>query len=377
MLDVLPFKFIKMKKKKLSIRFVALILSGLFLFQSCEEKAKKPEEKVKYIIPDSLLRTLTIDTVQNCPLQNALALTGMVDFNQDKQVNIFSLVSGNVKDIKVQLGDYVNAGQVLAIVKSSEMAGYSNNLVIAETNVTSTKKQLDANNELYKNGLASILDVTTAQANYDQAVSALETAKKILKINSDNVNGEYVIKAPISGFVVQKNITNNTTVRPDNGTALFTISDLKDVWVQANVYEANIEKVHLGDPAEVKILSEPDKVFTGKVDKILNVLDPSSKVIKVRVVLQNPDYILKPEMYASVVVSNSAGKEALCIASSALVYETSRYYVLVYKGNGNADITPVEILNKLGSKTFISSGVHAGDMVIASSALQIYRELNN
>ena len=366
-----------MKKMKFSIGTVALVFFSSFLLQSCEEKARKVEEKVKYVIPDSLLRTLVIDTVRQCPLQNALSLTGMVDFDQDKQVNIFSLVSGNVKDIKVQLGDYVTAGQVLATVKSSEMAGYSNNLVIAETNVTSTKKQLDANNELYKNGLASILDVTTAESNYAQAKSALETAKKILKINSDNVNGEYVIKSPINGFVVQKNITNNTTVRPDNGTTLFTISDLKDVWVQANVYEANIEKVHLGDPVEVKILSEPDKVFSGKIDKILNVLDPSSKVIKVRVVLQNPDYILKPEMYASVVVSNSTGKEALCIPSTALVYEASRYYVLIYSGKGNANITPVEILNKLGDKTYISSGINIGDQVIASSALQIYSELNN
>src|SRR5208337_2313475 len=112
--------------------------------------------------------------------------------------------------------------------------------------------------------------------------------------------------------------------------------------------------------------SEPDKIFTGKVDKILNVLDPSSKVVKVRVALQNPDYILKPQMYASVIVSNPEGREALCIPSSALVYETSRYYVLVYKGKGDADITPVEVLNTLGDKTYLSSGVREGDKIIAS-----------
>lgn len=365
-----------MQKRKL-ISGIAILLFSSLMMQSCEEKSKKPEEKVKYTIPDSLLRTLVIDTVQQCPLKNALSLTGMVDFDQDKQASIFSLVSGIVQDVKVQLGDYVTTGQVLAVVKSSEMAGYSNNLVIAESNVTATKKQLDANNELYKNGLASILDVTTAQSNYDQALSALNTAKKVLKINGNNDKGDYIIKSPVSGFIVQKNITNNTAVRSDNGTNLFTISDLKDVWVQANVYEANIEKVHVGDPVDVKILSEPNRVFAGKVDKILNVLDPATKVIKVRVVLQNPDYILKPDMYASVVVSNSAGREALCVPSSAIVYETSRYYVLVYRGNGNADITPVEILNKLGDKTYISSGVQVGDKVIASLALQIYSELNN
>jgi cobalt-zinc-cadmium efflux system membrane fusion protein len=108
-----------------------LLLSATFFLHGCGENKKQPEGKVKYVIPDSLLRTLTIDTVKKCPRINVIKLTGMVDFDQDKQVNIFSLVSGNIQDIKVQLGDYVSAGQVLAIVKSSEMAGYSNNLVVA------------------------------------------------------------------------------------------------------------------------------------------------------------------------------------------------------------------------------------------------------
>ena len=358
--------------------YSVFLITILFFLNGCKENNNTTEEKVKYIIPDSLLHTLVIDTVTKCPLEDVIKLTGMVDFNQDKQVNIFSLVSGNITDIKVQIGDFVTKDQVLAVVKSSEMAGYSNNLVIAETNVTATKKQLEATNDLFRSGLASVLDVTTAQVNYDQAVSQLEMVKRILKINGDNINGEYVIKSPINGFIVQKNVTNNTLVRTDNANALFTISDLKEVWVQANVYEANIEQVHLGDNAEVRILSAPDKAFIGEVNKILNVLDPTSKVIKVRIVLQNPDYNLKPQMFASVLISSPVkGHEALCVSSKALIYERSRYYVLVYKGKGNADITPVELLNTLGDKTYIKSGVKEGDKIIASMALQLYSELNN
>jgi membrane fusion protein, heavy metal efflux system len=365
--------------KRSHLNFIAgmlLVAAGISM-QGCGEKETKPAEKVKYTIPDSLMHTLVIDTVRKCPLVNALTLTGMVDFDQDKQVNIFALVSGNVEDVKVQLGDHVSAGQTLAIIKSTEMANYSNNLVVAQTNVDATKKQLDAQKELYKNGLSSVLDVTAAQTNYDQARSALETAKRVIKINGSSENGEYVVRAPISGFIVQKNITNNTFVRSDNTNALFTISDLNQVWVQANVYEANIEKVHVGDQAQVKVLSEPDKIFTGKVDKILNVLDPTSKVAKVRVVLDNADYVLKPQMFASVMVANPENREALCISSKALVYENSRYYVVLYKGGGNADIAPVEVLNTLGDKTYINSGIAEGDKIIAAQALQIYTELNN
>ena len=354
------------------------MLPGFLLVAGCSEQVKKVEEKAKYRIPDSLLAGIRIDTVRDCPYENVLKLTGVVDFDQDRQVNIFSLVSGNIQDIKVQLGDYVNAGQVLGVVKSSEMATYDNSLVVAETNLTSAKKQYDAQQEMYKAGLASALDLAAAKTAYDQAVAAVEMAKKILKINGNNEKGgDYVIKSPVSGFVVQKNVTNNTAVRPDNGNALFTISDLKNVWVQANVYEANIEKVHLGDQAEIKILSEPDRIFKGKVDKILNVLDPTTKVAKVRVILPNPDYVLKPQMFAGVMVYNATGKTAICVPASAVVYESSRYYVLVYNGKGDADIRPVDVLNTVGDKMYLKSGVNPGEKVVASMALQIYNELNN
>ena len=357
-----------------------LILVGLFdllLMQGCGENVKKPEERSKYQVPDSLLKSLSIDTVRIAPLVDVVRLTGIVDFDQDRLVNIYSLVSGNIQEIKVQTGDFVWKGEPLAIVRSSEMAGYSNNLVLAETNVITSKKQLDAMNDLYKSGLASVLDVTSAQAGYDQAISQLEMARRILKINGEKTNGDYPITSPINGYVVQKNVTNNTMVRADNSNNLFTVADLSDVWVQANVYEANASQVHVGDHAEVRILSAPDVIFKGQIDKIQNVLDPSSKVIKVRIILQNADNLLKPLMFASVVVSNPTGLAALCIPGKALVYDRSRYYVLRYNGRGDADIVPVEVIQSLPDKAFIRSGLREGDRIITSSTLQIYSELNN
>jgi len=354
-----------------------LILLGLCL-QSCHSENNKPaEENRKYVIPDSLLQTLNIDTVQTLPLVNTISFTGMVDVNQDNQVNIFPLVSGNARDIKVQLGDYVTAGQVLGTVTSSEMAGYTNNLVVAQTNLTSAKRQLDATNDLFKNGLASSVDVTGAQTNYDQAVAQLEMAQRILKINGDNTKGVWEIKAPVSGFIVQKNVTNGTSIRTDNATNLFTISDLKNVWVWANVYESNIGNIHLGDDVKVTTLSYQGKIFKGKVDKMLSALDPTTKVMKVRVVISNETYELKPQMFASIEIANPENKKALCVSSKALIYDNSRYYVLVYNGHGDASITPVEVLNTLGDKTYIKSGLKEGDKVIATAAILIYGELNS
>jgi membrane fusion protein, heavy metal efflux system len=193
------------------MRIIFLSLIVALLFSACHENNENVlGDKTPYVIPDSLLHTLSFDSVRQGEMINSIILTGQVDFNQDKQVNIFPIVSGNVHDVSVQLGDYVTAGQTLATIRSSEMAGYSNNLIQAQTALTAAKKQLDATQDLYKSGLASILDLTNAQTGYDQAVAQLEMVQRILRINGNNTQGEFVVKAPISGFIVQKAVTDGT-----------------------------------------------------------------------------------------------------------------------------------------------------------------------
>jgi membrane fusion protein, heavy metal efflux system len=358
--------------------FFILLIAIPFWFSSCNDSdAKNIDERAPYIIPDSILKTIVIDSVREGELINSVNFTGQVDFNQDKQVNLFPLISGNIQDIKVQLGDYVRAGQTLAVIKSSEMAGYSNNLLIAETNLTAAQKQLEATRDLFHSGLASQLDVINAEVNDDQAKAQLEMSKRILKINGNSTKGEYEVKAPISGFIVQKLVTNAQAIRADNGNPLFTISDLRDVWIWANVYESNLTKVHTGDNVGISILSYPDRVFKGKVDKIMEILDPSTKVSKVRIVLNNAGYLLRPQMFATITVTNTQHKKALYIPNSALIFDHSQYYVLLYRGGGKADITPVEKLGVLDNKTYITTGVKEGDKIIASNSIDVYNQLNN
>ncbi len=367
-------------KKMIKTIFVSgtLLFSAAAFLQSCKGKENvDPGMSEKYVMPDSLFRTLKIDTVMKCPLVNSITLTGQVAFNDDKVAKIYPMVSGTITDIKVMLGDYVTAGEELGVIRSSEMAGYSNDLVNAQTNLQVTKKNLDAKEDMAKDGLASQSDVLAAQAAYTQAQSELNRVNSVLNINGGNTKGQYIIKSPISGFVVEKFATNDMAIRSDNGTNLFTISDLSDVWVMANVYESNIMSVRLGDSVSITTLSYPDKVFRGKIDKILNVLDPTNKVMKVRVVLPNPGYLLKPEMFASVTLSTKENQEALCVPSSALIFDNSQYYLLVYKSNSDIEIKPVRVINAIGDKTFISSGVNEGDVIIGSQALLIYQALNS
>ena len=252
------FSKLKFSNKMIkTIITVTTLLSGLFIFSGCNPDSKKVDEKPKYVITDSILKTLQIDSVMKCPEVNSLTLTGKVAFNEEKVVRIFPLVSGNITDVNAQLGDYVNKGQKLGMIRSSEMAGYGNDLVTSKTNLLIAKKNLDASEDMYKSGLLSQKDFITAQQLYKQSESQLQRSNEVLQINGGNTQGEYIVRSPISGFIVEKQINNNMAIRNDNNNSLFTISDLKNIWVIANVYESNIPQVHLGDDAEVTTLSYP------------------------------------------------------------------------------------------------------------------------
>ncbi len=366
-----------MKRFKKNHIAVIFFIGLSWLLFSCNSDKPADDARVPYQVPDSLMKTLTIDTVKTSSLTNAIKFNGLIDFNPDKVVNIFPLISGNLQNINVMPGDFVKAGQVLGIIKSAEVANYNAALISAEATIRSTAVQLAQQKALFKSGLASQIDITNADVNYEQAMAAKVAAEKILSINGNNKNGEYVIKSPIDGFVVQKNVTNGMAIRTDNNTGLFTISDLKQVWVQANVYEQNISKVHLGDEVEVSTIAYPDKIFKGKIDKLMNVLDPTSKVMKMRIVLNNPDYILKPQMFATVTVNNSENKEAISVSSGALIFDHSQYYVLLYKGRKDIQIRPVDVISINGQTAYIKSGVLPGERLIGSQAILIYGSLNN
>jgi cobalt-zinc-cadmium efflux system membrane fusion protein len=359
------------------ILYILLTGSFFLLIQSCETKEKKPEADKGYVIPDTVMKALRVDTVSTSQLVTAITLTGKVGTNDDNVVPVYSLVSGIVNDIKVNLGDNVSSGQTLAVVRSQEMAQYSSDLLNAETNLSVAQKNLEKTVDLFHSGLASVPDTLAARVGLQQAQAELSRVNRVLKINGGNSEGDFVVRAPIGGFIVQKGATNNMLIRGDNSTSLFTISDLKNVWVQANVYESNISLIHQGENVDVTTLAYPGRTFKGRIDKVMNVLDPTSKVMKVRVVLPNPDYALKPEMYASITVSDKENKQCLSVPSSAVIFDHSQNFVLVFHSKSDVVITPVTVLSAVGDKTFIATGVNEGEKIVSSQAILIYNALNS
>lgn len=329
----------------------------------------------KFCIPDSIMPEITFDTVSFRPVINEFNLIGKVTYDQDKVVKLYPLVSGNVTDVRVALGDYVEKGQVLAIVKSSEITGAENDIVSAQSDLAVAEKNLEATRDMYKGGIASEKDYLTAQKETDKARSVLNKTKTILSIYGGN-QSDYVVKSPISGFIVEKFVNPNMQIRPDNATNLFTISDLKKIWIIASVFETEIANIKIGENVSITTISYPDRIFSGKIDKIYNVLDPDNKTMKVRIQLENKDILLKPEMFANVRVHQVSDSSMLAVPSNSIVFDRNKYWIIVYKDKCDLIVTQVDIVSSAGSYTYVRSEIKPGEKVITNLQLLIYNAMN-
>jgi len=355
-----------------------MVASLILLLTACETKNSDPPKKDKVCISDTLRKMIRIDTVKTTNIDDELVLSGEIGFDENKVVKVFPFSSGQVLEVKVSLGDKVNQGQVLAEIRSAEIVGNYSDLSSAERDESIAKRQMDNEESLFKNGIASEKEYTEAKLNFEKASALVNKIKDQIAINgrgNTSANGTYVIKAPRDGYIVEKKINPGSYIRQDNTDNLFTISDLKNVWVWANVYEIDISKIKLGYTAKVNTLAYPDKTFTGEVDKISDVLDPQTKVMRIRINLPNTTGLLKPEMFANVKVMNKEGRKAVSIPSSALVFSNSKNFVVIYKGDCDLRIQEVSVLKNINEVSYISSGLQLGDKVISENQILLYNAL--
>jgi membrane fusion protein, heavy metal efflux system len=303
-----------------------------------------------------------------------IKLNGKIQPNEAKEAKVYALASGKIKAAHVELGDYVKQGQVLAELQSTEIAGISSDVSVAESNVALAQKNVETQKALFEGNLATQQDYLSAQTDLKKAQAELNRAHQVASITSGN-GATYTVKAPISGYVIEKNITNNSEVRQDNNANLFTIADLSDVWIIANVYEADISNIRLGDEVRVTTLANPEKDYLGKIDKIYNVLDPSNRTMQVRISMQNVNNELKPEMFATIKVATKPGAKLLSVPSTAIVMDNSKQYVVVKKPGGAMEIHEVKVLRRIDDRTYIT-GINENDQVVTSNQVFIYGALN-
>lgn len=349
-------------------------------YTSCKETKPVEQQAQKICVSDSMQKLISLDTARMANVNDELSLSGEVSFDANKVVKVFPFSSGQVLEAKASLGDKVSAGQVLAVIKSADIAGSYSDVKTAQSDIAIAKRELDNTKLLYEKGISSERELTIAKENYEKAVTTGSKINDQIRINGGghtNANGTYVITAPADGYIVEKNITAGSFIRNDNNNSLFTISSLRNVWVWANVFEADIPKVKEGYEVKITTLAYPDKIFKAKIDKISEVLDPQNKVMRVRIDLPNDQYLLIPEMFTNVVVTNKEANTAVSIPSEAVVFDNSRKFVVIYHNNCDLAIKEVNLLKTVGKTTYIQTGLSAGDVVVSKNQLLLYRALTD
>ena len=352
---------------------------GLGACSKSAETANAEEAKTtrKFDLSNQTLKELAFDTVRLEPVRSEQSFSGQVVTNGDKTAKVFPLVGGVVEDLKVELGDHVTKGQVLAVVRSGEIADVQNQNSNAGTDLAIAQKNLSVAQDQFKAGLAAERDVVLAREELRKAQSNLGKTNKQLGIYGVSQDGHYTIRAPISGFITEKNVTENMQYTTASTDSFFTIADLDQVWVLANVFEADIANVKLGYQADITTLSYPDKHFHGVVDKVFNVLDPDSKALKVRIRLPNPGYLLKPEMYAQVRILNTEKQKELAVPENAVIFDKDQHFVLVFKSRTDVETRPVQVTKTVGDVSYVTGNLQAGDVIVTRNQLLLYDELND
>jgi cobalt-zinc-cadmium efflux system membrane fusion protein len=152
------------------------------------------------------------------------------------------------------------------------------------------------------------------------------------------------------------------------------IADLASLWVLADIYENDLHRIRVGQKAEVTTAAYPDERFMATISRISDVVDPTTRTVKVRFLVSNPAARLKPEMFASVKIFLNEAGTALTLPASAVFTENGNNYVYVQTGTTEFTRRPVEVLPDPSGRLRVVSGLKAGENVVSERAILVHQE---
>jgi membrane fusion protein, heavy metal efflux system len=316
-------------------------------------------------------------------VDDTILTSGKVTFDDQRVAHVYSPVSGRVTRIDAQLGVRVKKGSPLAVIESPDIGIASSDVGKASADLIAAEHDFKRQKDLYDNHAASQKDLEISEDNYRKAKAEMDRAKQkayLLRAGGggSDVSQGYTVITPMEGEVIMKNVSPGIEVQGQYGggaaAELFTVGELDKVWVIADVFEMDIARVKVGSKANVKVVAYAGKNFEGKVDWVSGTLDSVTRTAKVRCTFDNPDRLLKPEMYATVQISVEE-RTALAIPRSALLRLGDQTVVFVQTGTTpdgklKFERVPVTVDEGEGSKWVpVSHGLEKGQKIVTSGAI--------
>jgi membrane fusion protein, heavy metal efflux system len=343
-------------------------------FSAKESKSETPE---LFTIPQNQMSHVQVVTVEPVKLPRVLRLTGAVSYNAFNTVPVITQVGGPVTRILVVPGERVKKGQSLLEVSSPDYSLLYAAYLKARDTLRVTDKNYARAQDLYAHHAIAERDLLQAESDRIQAQADLNAALLGLKIlgipNPDDLekapsSAEIPLLAPIGGEIVERDVAPGQLLQA-GATQAFIISDMSSVWVLANVYQSDMAAVHLGDQVAVQTDSYPDK-FQGKISFMSPALDPNTRTLQARIVVENPGEKLKNNMYVTATVNAGVEQNAIAVPdSSVLRDDENQPFVYVASGFNQFGRRPVEIGQSEAGKTQIVKGLIPGDKVVGDGSL--------
>lgn len=310
-------------------------------------------------------------------------LSGRLYWDDEVTVRVFTPVGGRVDTVLKDLGQTVSAGDALAKIDSPDFGQALAATRTAIANLAAADKENTRTKELYAHGAAAQKDVEATEAAYLAALAERDRSEAVLANygGSDRSTNElYLLRSPLAGTVVDKNINPGQELRPDmmlgnvpqTYNPLFTVSDPTRLWLQVDVPEGGLASLENGQSLTVFSPAFPGKSFTGTVDKIGDSLDPSTRTVVVRGVVANPNRLLKAEMYVTVDVAeplDKTGAAGVEIPASAVFLVDNDSYLFIEIQPGHFHRQLVKTGTEADGKIPIFEGVAAGQKVVTEGAL--------
>lgn len=355
--------------------FLALLIAACSNGKANPQAEAPPKANVE---PDLDANNFKVDHPEQFPIVTAieykavpaLNVTGVVQPDIVRAVPVVSLASGRVVEIKARLGDEVKKGQLLLRVQSSDVSGAYQTYVKAENDERLARIQLERANTLYEKGAIAKSALETAESTAADAKADLNAATnqlRLLGIDKDHPSGVVEINAPVSGIITDQQVTNSSGVQGLSGPNPFTISDLSYVWIVCDVYENDLDAVHVGELADIHLNAFPKETLKGRVENILPILDPNIRTAKVRLEVKNPG-MLRVGMFTTATFYGKKPETHALVPASAILHLHDREWVYTPLGNGHFRRVEVVTGQMIGGKQQeIVSGIKPGDQVVSNA----------
>jgi cobalt-zinc-cadmium efflux system membrane fusion protein len=360
-------------------------LAAVLLATACTPNAGEPHEASAaagvVTLTDAQRQKLHTYSVAPSRFHATIEAAGTVDFDNDQATSVLAPISGPVSRLLVSPGNRVRKGDPLAIVESPDFATTLSAFHKARATARTARRLADLDKDLLEHQGVSRreaeqaeTDATNAEADLDaslQAVRALDVDPQAIK---DIVEGrpvphlEGIIRSPISGTVVEKLITPGQLLQAGT-TPCFTVADLSKVWVMAQVFGSDLASVRVGDEARIATDIAATEL-AGKVDNVSALVNPDTRSVGVRVVVDNPGDLLKKQMYVRVLIQARHESTGLLVPASAILRNDENLpFVYVSRPGGSYARQPVTLGHRVEDRYDIVAGLKPGDAIVVEGAV--------